>query len=270
VCRWLAYIGEPVRMDDLLLKPEHSMIDQSRHARQSTYEINADGFGVGWYGDDGRPGVYHDVRPVWNDANFRDIAGHIRSNLFLCHVRASSGTEVVRSNCHPFRYDNWMFQHNGEIHGFAAMRHALVSRIAPEIFATMRGATDTETMFQLALTFGFMESPKAGIQRMIEVVEHEREAAGIKDPFKMTVAASDGTSLHAYRYASHGEPPSLYHSTSEAALLEASGATYTLPPESVLIVSEPLDTVGEHWKVVPASSALEIRPGRARITGLFD
>ena len=98
MCRWLAYIGEPVQMDDLLLKPEHSMIDQSRHAKQSTYEINADGFGVGWYGEDGTPGVYHDIRPVWNDVNFRDIAAHIRSNLFLCHIRASSGAEVVRSN----------------------------------------------------------------------------------------------------------------------------------------------------------------------------
>ena len=270
MCRWLAYIGEPVRMDDLLLKPEHSMIDQSRHAKQSTYEINADGFGVGWYGSDGRPGLYHDVRPVWNDTNFRDIAGHVRSDLFLCHVRASSGAEVVRSNCHPFRHDNWLFQHNGAIHDFGVIRHALVSRISPEIFATMRGATDTETMFQLALTLGFMDSPRKGIQRMIEVVEEERAAAGLEDPFTMTVAASDGTTLHAYRYASFGEPPSLYHSTSEAALLEASGQTYSLAPDSVLIVSEPLDTVGDHWKAVPPSSALEIRPGFAEITGLFD
>ena len=270
MCRWLAYIGEPVQMDDLLLKPEHSMIDQSRHAKQSTYQINADGFGVGWYGADGTPGVYHDIRPVWNDANFRDIAAHIRSKLFLCHIRASSGAEVVRSNCHPFRHENWIFQHNGEINGFGRIRHALVSRIDPAIFATMRGATDTETMFQLALTFGFMESPRRGIQRMIEAVEEEREAAGIEEPFMMTIAASNGTSLYAYRYASFGEPPSLYHSTSESALQEASGQTYALPKDSVLIVSEPLDTVSEHWKAVPPSSALEIRPGFAEITTLFD
>ena len=270
MCRWLAYIGEPVRMDDLLLKPEHSMIDQSRHAKQSTYEINADGFGVGWYGSGGEAGLYHDIRPVWNDTNFRDIAAHVRSSLFLCHIRASSGAEVVQSNCHPFRHGKWIFQHNGEIHDFGLIRHALVRRIDPAIFATMRGATDTETMFQLALTFGFMDDPQGGICRMIEAVEQEREAAGIEKPFTMTIAASDGTSLYAYRYASFGEPPSLYHSTSASALREASGHTFELPPDSVLIVSEPLDMVSDHWKAVPPSSALEIRPDFAKIKPLFD
>lgn len=269
MCRWLAYIGEPVYMDELLLKPEHSMIDQSRHAKQSSYEINADGFGVGWYGTQGKAGVYHDVRPVWNDTNFSDIAAHVRSSLFLCHIRASSGAEVVRSNCHPFRHENWIFQHNGEINDFGHIRHALTRRIDPAIFATMRGATDTETMFQLALTFGFMNDPKKGICSMIKAVEEEREAAGIEKPFLMTIAASNGISLYAFRYASFGEPPSLYHSTSKAALQEASGDTYKLPEESVLIVSEPLDRVSEHWKAVPPSSALEIRPGFAEITPLF-
>ena len=64
MCRWLAYTGAPIQMDDLLLKPEHSMIDQSRNAMESTYKINADGFGVGWYTDSDEPGLYHDVRPV--------------------------------------------------------------------------------------------------------------------------------------------------------------------------------------------------------------
>ena len=195
---------------------------------------------------------------------------HIRSKLILCHIRASSGAEVVRSNCHPFRHENWIFQHNGEIHDFGLIRHALVRRIDPVIFATMRGATDTETMFQLALTYGFMDDPRKGICRMIEAVEEERVAAGVEKPFLMTIAASDGTELHAFRYASFGEPPSLYHSVSNAALQEASGSTFPLPEDSVLIVSEPLDTVGEHWRAVPPSSALEIRPGFAEITPLFD
>jgi predicted glutamine amidotransferase len=124
-------------------------------------------------------------------------------------------------------------------------------------------------MFQLALTFGFMDDPKQAVCRMIKAIEEEREAAGIEKPFMMTIAASDGTSLYAFRYASFGEPPSLYHSTSKAALQEASGDIFKLPEESVLIVSEPLDRVSEHWKAVPPSSALEIRPGFAEITPLF-
>lgn len=270
MCRWLAYIGEPIYMDELLLKPEHSMIDQSRHAELSTYHVNADGFGVGWFGVHEEPGVYHDVRPIWNDLNFRDLASHVQSHLFLCHIRASSGAGVNRSNCHPFRHGKWIFQHNGEINGFSEIRHALTCRIDPEIFSTMRGATDTETMFHLALTFGLMTDPRKGIQRMIEAVEEEREKAGINDPFLMTVAVSDGTALHAFRHASFGTPPSLYHSRSSAALQEASGASFSLPEESVIILSEPLDKVSEHWAEVPPSSALEVRPGHAVIQPIFD
>ena len=31
MCRWLAYTDSPVLMKELLYKPEHSLIDQSRH-----------------------------------------------------------------------------------------------------------------------------------------------------------------------------------------------------------------------------------------------
>ena len=33
MCRWMAYLGDPILADDLLFRPEHSIIDQSLHAR---------------------------------------------------------------------------------------------------------------------------------------------------------------------------------------------------------------------------------------------
>ena len=32
MCRWLAYSGSPLLLDDLLYKPTHSLIDQSLHS----------------------------------------------------------------------------------------------------------------------------------------------------------------------------------------------------------------------------------------------
>jgi predicted glutamine amidotransferase len=32
VCRWLAYSGSPVLIKELLLEPQHSLIDQSLHS----------------------------------------------------------------------------------------------------------------------------------------------------------------------------------------------------------------------------------------------
>ena len=47
MCRWLAYSGSPVLVEDLLYKPEHSLIVQSMHSTMGAEATNGDGFGVG-------------------------------------------------------------------------------------------------------------------------------------------------------------------------------------------------------------------------------
>ena len=49
MCRWLAYSGSPIRLEELLVKRDRSLIDQSLHSRQGATTTNGDGFGVGWY-----------------------------------------------------------------------------------------------------------------------------------------------------------------------------------------------------------------------------
>ena len=95
MCRWLAYSGTPVLIEELLYKPEHSLIDQSLHSRLGAETTNGDGFGVGWYGEHAdTPAVFKSIEPAWNDQNLRELAGHIRSGLVFAHIRASSGTPV--------------------------------------------------------------------------------------------------------------------------------------------------------------------------------
>ena len=50
MCRWLAYSGAPVYLEELVYKPEHSLIDQSLVARSARTTTNGDGFGIAWYG----------------------------------------------------------------------------------------------------------------------------------------------------------------------------------------------------------------------------
>lgn len=101
MCRWLAYSGSPILLEELLHKPAHSLIDQSMHSRLGATTTNGDGFGVGWYldgrppwcsGPSGRPGA---------TATLRELAGHIASPLFVARIRASTGTAVQQTNCHP-------------------------------------------------------------------------------------------------------------------------------------------------------------------------
>ncbi len=111
--------------------PKNSLIDQSLAAKQSETTTNGDGFGIGWYGSRDEPGIYRDVRPAWNDANLRTLAAQIESRLFFAHIRAATGTAVQRTNCHPFRYRNWLFVHNGGIVGFPDIKRELVLAIEP-------------------------------------------------------------------------------------------------------------------------------------------
>ena len=49
MCRWLAYSGTPVLLEDLLYKPKNSLVAQSKHSLMGATTTNGDGFGVGWY-----------------------------------------------------------------------------------------------------------------------------------------------------------------------------------------------------------------------------
>ena len=152
MCRWLAYSGAPIHLDEVLFKTDHSLIDQSLRATDSANTTNGDGFGIGWYGKRDVPGVYKDIRPAWNDSNLQALAAQIESPMFLAHVRATTGSPVQRTNCHPFNYEKWLFVHNGAINEFEKLHRDLAFAVSPELFQHIGGSTDSELMFLLALT----------------------------------------------------------------------------------------------------------------------
>ena len=75
MCRWMAYSGGKIQLDELLFKAKHNLIDQSMSSRSAETPTNADGFGLGWYGRHPRPGLFRSIRPAWNDFNLRDLVG---------------------------------------------------------------------------------------------------------------------------------------------------------------------------------------------------
>src|SRR6185295_12426307 len=165
MCRWLAYSGGSITVDKLLFSPKHNLIDQSMNSRSAETPTNGDGFGLGWYSINKHPGLFRSIRPAWNDANFKDLASNIESRLFLAHVRATSMATVQETNCHPFRYRNWLFVHNGEIDGIEKFRRELLMAVDPAIFENILGTTDSEVLFHLALTFGLDSDPQRALQR---------------------------------------------------------------------------------------------------------
>ena len=138
MCRWLAYSGSPVLLDELLYKPTNSLIVQSLHSRLGVETTNGDGFGVGWFGEEKNPAVYRSIEPAWNERNLRELADHVRSHLVFAHIRASTGTPVQQTNCHPFRFDNWLWMHNGAISEFEKTAPTMFSAARMKLFSAKR------------------------------------------------------------------------------------------------------------------------------------
>jgi predicted glutamine amidotransferase len=265
MCRWIGYFGSPLRMAELVYNPTHSLIEQSRAARLTTHVTNADGFGLGWYGTSALPGVYRSVSPAWSDRNLQELCAQIESPLFLAHIRASTGTPVQQTNCHPFRHDRWLFVHNGFVAEYERLRRDLVLAVDPRLFAHIEGTTDSELLFFLALTFGLDDEPLPALERMAGFVEATARRRDVAEPLQMTVGVSDGERLYAVRYASGQlQANSLYVSNDarDVRLLYPEDERFRhLSDEARAVVSEPLGDLPGLWREVPPSSALIVQPG---------
>ena len=265
MCRWLAYSGSPVLLEELLYGRQNSLIVQSLHSRLGAEETNGDGFGIGWYGKQESPAVFHSIEPAWNDRNLRELAGHITSPLVFAHIRASTGSPVQQTNCHPFRHGRWLWMHNGFLDGFAKVKRDLTVAVDPELYPEIEGTTDSELMFHLALTFGLEDDPPQAVARTIGLVESVGHEHGLEFPFQGTIATTDGERIWAFRYSSEGKSRSLFFSTDVRtlrALYPDNELLRDLGDESRLVVSEPLGDLPGAWNEVPEASYGVIQPGQ--------
>jgi predicted glutamine amidotransferase len=268
MCRWLAYSGAPVRIQDALYSPVHSLIDQSLHSRLGAEPTNGDGFGIGWYDEEEIPGVFHSIEPAWNDQNLREITAHIRSHLFFAHIRAAIGSAVQQTNCHPFRHGRWLFMHNGYLGGFSQMKRDLVFAIDESLYPEIHGQTDTETLFYLALTFGLADDPPTAIAHAIGRIEAEAKRHGVKDAFQGTIATSNGEHLWVFRYATYDTPRSLFFSKDVRALRELypdREVIQQLSDDARLVLSEPIGDLPGAWHEMPQSTWGMVGQGDAEL-----
>jgi predicted glutamine amidotransferase len=264
MCRWLAYSGSPLAIEEFVFKPTHSLIDQSMSAKMAPKPTNGDGFGVGWYGPNGEPGRYRSVQPAWNDDNLRDIASHIKSSLFLAHVRRSTGTPVQQSNCHPFQHGKWLFVHNGLIYGYELIRRGMILEIDPKYIPELMGSADSELMFYLALTFGLETKPLQALERTVGLIEKLGHEAGVEHPIQMTVGVSNGQTLWSVRYSSEGNSRSLFYNTDVADLRllypEEKELEY-IQDDARVIASEPLGELPKVWNPVSEATSVIVADG---------
>ena len=233
----------PTTPNQYLYEDRFSLIEQSHGARKSKSVVNGDGFGLGWYAEQAEPGLFRDILPAWSDENLKSLATHIKSGLFMAHVRAATSTSTNRTNCHPFRHENSLFVHNGQIGGYQIVRRKIEALINDEHYPHRLGTTDSEALFLGLKSLMGEKSFSDSTRELIRLVVGIMQAENISEPFRYTAAYSEGEKLCAVRYSSDKLAPSLFYSKIDGGWL---------------LVSEPLDNQLDHWQLVPANHTIEL------------
>lgn len=247
MCRFLAYAGAPIFLEEVVTSPCHSLIHQSLHAEEAKTGTNGDGFGVGWYSERKEPGVYREIRPAWSDENLLSIARQVRSGLFFAHVRAATGTATTRANCHPFSHGRYLFMHNGQVGGYAKVKRRLEALIPDHLYDSRNGTCDSEVLFLLMISL--IEQGRdvtSAIHGALELALQAMGDVGVREPLRFAAALSDGDHLHAVRWSSDATPPTLY-------ICDRGDA--------VVVASEPVDANRDCWKPMSPNSIVTIKPG---------
>jgi ergothioneine biosynthesis protein EgtC len=259
MCRLFAYLGAPVLLERLLLQPAHSLLVQSYQPREMTSGLlNADGFGVGWYGPDRvgsdglgikpqPPYIYRNTLPIWSDPNLTELSRYVRSGCVLANVRsATSGQAVQLSNCQPFRFGQLLGIHNGFIENFQqSLQRPLRDELQSECYQLIQGTTDSEHIFALICqhrldhpTWSLTQVLTHTLERITKLTSRLDVRAGLN------LIVCDGQQIVACRYAYPGHAPSLYWLRQSAQL--NSDSTPTAKPgdsptlEGWFVASEPI------------------------------
>src|SRR5689334_14911709 len=155
MCRALAYLGQPVLLDNLLFQPDSALIRQS-YMPKVLHMLNLAGFGMrAWdHHSCGAAKPFSDAstsRPVF-DRNLKGLAEKIRPTCVLRHVRrVAYSTEVDLSlqNVHPFQYPgiHVALAPNGDLARMRDMKPLLLAHLKPDIAAMISGTTDSEWIY---------------------------------------------------------------------------------------------------------------------------
>lgn len=276
MCRFTLYLGQPVKLDQLITEPENSLIHQSFHSHEREEPLNGDGFGVVWYApeESERPAVFRSISPAWSNRNLLQLARVIRSPCVLAHVRAATpGLPVAEANCHPFSAGRYAFMHNGEVGGFHQTRRALLGGLSDDAFAGIEGSTDSEHLFAMFLDrvrghdgLHPADAMAQALRETIREVHRLAGDAGATEHHYLNIAVADGTHAVVTRYTSDvpDNADSLYYSIGRR-YSQVGGATQMQACEMgrgcVIVSSERLsDDAG--WEPVPVNHMVVIRGER--------
>ena len=286
MCRVLAYLGSPIPLENLLYKPDSSLLKQA-YQPQMHHMLNLAGFGMmAWDPASYVPEVPYRYAttelPIF-DANLRNLSAKLRPRCALAHVRGVPYHErvhVSQQNLHPFHYEgtSLALAHNGDLEQFDMYKFALAEHVRPEIRAKIRGSTDSEWIYALLLSQledpGARPSPDEIVRALdaaLAVLRKVRHQEGAARSSSTNLFVSDGSMLVAtrftYDFGCYGDSVHEGHLRYSSQWFTV-GRDYDFHDrewkmiggaanaDSILVASEPLTVDTSTWLEVPEYSAL--------------
>jgi predicted glutamine amidotransferase len=142
-----------VRAKSTASAPPSSAAGHDVHTTSSQTHYRASlGWGLGFYqGDE----VLMRRRPIddRDEIDVATLAGDVRADVLIGHVRSATVGTLRTENTHPFRYRQWLFAKTGTLSQFDAIRDRLVASIPEFLRGGIRGETDSELLFHVFLSF---------------------------------------------------------------------------------------------------------------------
>jgi glutamine amidotransferase len=298
MCRILAYLGDPVRLDELLFRADRGLVRQAVDPQLMSL-LNLGGFGlVAWdeaSPEPERPFAYRIAHLPVYDRNLKALAEKVWATALLAHVRGviyDPAQVVGVQNVHPFQFPGTTiaFAQNGGFHDFGRMRYDLLEYIPPALARHIEGTTDTEWLY--ALMLAQLQDPCApvtgemlatAIERALEIVREVRERRDIAVQSPVNLLVSDGRCLVATRfvfdYGWYPDDGSFFAAEREhdfTTLWFAAGAGFAMrdgawqerpgaATTSVLVASEPLTADRTLWLEAPEYSLMLVEPGDGQL-----
>lgn len=273
MCRLYGFhSNEPTKVECTLVHSQNSLLIQSQS--DALGRSHADGWGIAWYGGQGSdndqaPSLETSASAAFSELHFSNYAERVYARTVVAHVRlATVGTPSLR-NSHPFRWNHWVFAHNGTVVGIDRLRPQMLQEIGPDHSRLILGTTDSELLFHWLLadlvrrklidqrgTHDLFQMQQVVRERLCELDDRCQQACPEKQA-RLNVILTNGSVMLASRLRN-----SLYLvdrvGIHDCEICGIPHVTHNpdVRYQAVIVASEPLSH--EKWQEVPDGTVLSI------------
>lgn len=241
MCRHLGYVGPSRSVHHVLTAGAHSLARQSwaPNDMRGGGTINADGFGVAWWGTEGQ-GRYRSAQPMWSDPAVQETLPSVRSRAVLAAVRsATESMPVEKSACAPFVDGRWAFSHNGVVRGWPGSLEKWAQELPVRDLLGLEAPTDSAALWLMLRHRLRGQDPIPAMTSLLRDID--------------TTAPDSRSNLLL------GDGNEMWASTWDHAL------SVLVDEDTAVIASEPYDD-DPNWRSVPDRHVVSARPGHLVIT----